>query len=234
MANETLREATNRANPNGLASILQALVIGDILTQRMPRAMRAQVPTDSDVILAAPLTCDRIRLPNSCKASRIRRAWARAGGGTLGEMTIHALNANPGANEIAVAPNGDIVTRHADAYTSLDVDYEPVVGKVITLTDVPVVAATGVCTIPLPIATKNPHLLISATAKAAGVVVAQKVVTWRAAAAPAAGFACLNLIGTIVYFAIADAVASCDLTLMVDADVPDPQLLLVSDNTANV
>ena len=233
MANETLREATNRASPNGLLSILQSLAIGDILTQRTPRIMRVQVPTASDVTLAAPLVCDRIRLPTACKASRIRRAWARAGGGTLGQMTIHALGANPGANEIAVAPNGDIVTRHADAYTSVDVDYEPVIGKLVTLTGLPVVAATGVCALPAPVIAMHPHLLVTAASKA-GTLVAAMTTTWRAAAAPATTFACLNLVGTIVYFAIADGVTSCDLTLMVDADVPDPQLLLVADNQSNV
>jgi hypothetical protein len=233
MANETLREATTRANPNLLCDILRGLAIGDILTQRVPRIMRAQVPVASDVILAAPLTCDRIQLPTACKASRIRRAWARAGGGTLGEMAIHALNANPGANEIAVAPNGDIVTRHADLYTSLDVEYEPVIGKLITLTNVPVVAATGVCALPTPIIAKHPHLLVSAVSNTGGLV-ASMTITWRAAAAPASTFACLNLVGTIVYFAVADAVTSCNLTLMVDADVPDPQALLVGDNLTSV
>jgi hypothetical protein len=231
--NETLREATTRANPNLLCDILRGLAIGDILTQRVPRILRGQVPLVSDVILAAPLTCERIRLPDACKASRIRRAWARAGGGTLGEMTIQGLNANPGANAIAVAPNGDIVTRHADLYTSLDVEYEPVIGKLITLTNVPVVAATGVCTLPTPIVAKHPHLLVSAVSKTGGLV-ATMTTTWRAAAAPATTFACLNLVGTIVYFAVADAVTSCDLTLMVDADVPDPQLLLVGDNLTSV
>ena len=233
MANETLREAANRANPNGLADILRSLAIGDVLTQRLPRVMRAQVPLGSDVILAAPLTCDRIRLPTDCKASRIRRAWARAGGGTLGEMTIHANGANPGANEIAVAPNGDIVTRHADAYTSVDVDYEPLPGKLVTVANLPVVAGTGVCTLPAWLTAKNPHLLVLATVTTGGATGA-KVTTWRAAAAPAAGFACLNLAGTIVYFAVADAVTACSLQLLVDADVADPQALLTADNTSNV
>ena len=229
MANETLRETANRANPNGLNSILQALKIGDILTQRTPRVMRAQVPTASDVTLAAPLVCDRIRLPTDCKASRIRRASARAGGGTLGEMTVHALGANPGANEIAVAPNGDIVTRHADLYTSVDVDYEPAVGKLVTVSNVPVVAASGVCTLPAWVTALHPHMLVQATSTA-GTLVAAMTTTWRAAAAPATTFACLNLIGTIVYFAIADAVTMCNLTLLVDGDVADPQLLLVGDS----
>lgn len=230
---ETLREATNRANPNGLPDIFRALGIGDILTQRLPRVMRAQVPTASDVTSAAALVEDRIRLPSDCKASRIRRAWARAGGGTLGEMTIHALGADPGANEIAVAPNGDIVSRHADAYTSVDVDYEPVIGKVITVSNVPVVAGTGVCTLPAWVVALHPHLLIQATSTA-GTLVAAMTTTFRAAAAPATTFACLNLIGTIVYFAVADAVTMCNLTIVVDGDVPDPQLLLTATNTSHV
>ncbi len=234
MANETLREAANRANPNGMNDILRSLAVGDLLTQRLPRVMRAEVPLVADVILAAPLTCDRIRLPTACKASRIRRAWARAsGGGALGEMTIHALGANPGANEIAVAPNGDIVTRNADLYTSIDVDYEPLPGKLITIETLPVTAASGVCTLPAWVVALHPHLLVAGTSTAGGLV-QEMVTTWRAAAAPNTTFACLNLIGTIVYFAIADAVTSCSLTLLVDGDVPDPQDLLTSDNTSNV
>lgn len=227
MANETLRETTNRANPNSLNDVFRTIKLGDIITRKVRRVMRAQAPVASAVTLAGPLVCGRILLPEQCKASRITRAWARAGGGTLGEMTVHALNANPGANEIAVSPCGDIVTRQADAYTSVDVEYEPVSGKLIELLDVPVVAATGVCTLPPAIAALGPHMLVSAVSTV-GTLVATMTPTWRAAAAPATTFACLNLIGTIVYFAVADGVTRCNLKLYVAAEV-DEQALLVAD-----
>jgi hypothetical protein len=123
--------------------------------------------------------------------------------------------------------------RAADGYTSVDVDYEPVVGKYIEVNNLPVVSGTGVCTLPAWLVALHPHTLVLGTV-VTGTLVGAKVTTWRAAAAPATTFACLNLVGTIVYFAVADAVTMCNLTLIVDGDVPDPQALLTADNTANV
>lgn len=235
MANETIQGALNRANPNGLADIAHAVALGDLLTQHMPRVVRGNVPAIAALTSQAALLEDRIVLPTGCKAGLIRRAWARSTGaaGALGELTVTALGADPGAGEIAVAPNGDIVTQANDAYTSVDVDYMPEKGKLVTLTGVVVVPGTGVCTLPLAVLTANPVVLVSAVATAGGVVAA-KTVGFRAAVAPATTFACLSILGTIVYFAIADAVTLCNLTLIVQNDVPDPHALLVADNTNHV
>lgn len=232
---ETLREATNRANPSGLSDILRALAVGDMLTQRLPRVMRAEVPNVADAVLEGAVSVDRIRLPSNCKASRIRQARARASGvGALGLMTITALNTVPGAAEIAIAPNGDIVFLAASAYTSVDVDYEPVIGKVIELTNVPVAPATGICTLLPPIVAMHPHVLVAATITD-GVVIGQCTVAYRATAAPAATlFANLDLPGDHVRFLAADGVRMCNLTLIVAGDVEDPQDLLTSENTSNV
>jgi hypothetical protein len=233
MANETLREGMNRANANSLDGIYQAVNIGDILTQKFRRVVRAKVPTVADRTSAAGLSEDAIKLHDYLKASRITRGWARSTGaaGALGELTVSAVTADPGAAEIAVAPNGDIVLQANDAYTSVDIDYYPAKGRVVSV-DLTVVAGTGVCTLPSWLTALHPHMLLNATATAGGAVAA-KVVDFRGAVAPAAGFACLNLVGTIVYFAVADAVTACTLKLMVDEGV-DSQGLLTSDNTSHV
>jgi hypothetical protein len=235
MANETIMGALNRANPNGFADIAHAVALGDLLTQHMPRVVRGNVPAAAALTSQAGLSEDSIVLPPLCKAGRIRRGWARSTGaaGTLGELTVTALGADPGAGEIAVAPNGDIVFRAIDAYTSVDVDYMPEKGRLVTLTGVVVVPGTGVCTLPLAVRNANPIKLVSAVATAGGVVAA-KTVGWRAAVAPATTFACLSTLGTIVYFAIADAVTLCNLTLIVQHIVADPHALLVADNTNHV
>ena len=233
MANETLREGMNRANANSLDGIYQAVNIGDILTQKFRRVVRANVPTVADRTSAAGLSEDAIKLPDYLKASRITRGWARSTGaaGALGELTVSAVTADPGAGEIAIAPNGDIVLQANDAYTSIDIDYYPAKGRVVSV-DLTVVPGTGVCTLPSWLTALHPHLLISAVVTAGGSVAA-KVVDFRAAVAPAAGFACLNLVGTIVYFAVADAVTAATIKLMVDEGV-DSQGLLTSDNTSHV
>jgi hypothetical protein len=149
-------------------------------------------------------------------------------------MTITALNTVVGANEISVAPNGDIALLDSDAYTSVDVDYEPCIGTVIELTNVPVIAATGRCALPAPIVALHPHLLIAASI-VTGVVVGTCTVAYRATLAPAATlFANLDLPGAAVHFLVADGVTSCNLTLLVDGEVADPQALLLADNTSNV
>src|SRR5574343_977471 len=161
MANETIREALNRANDNSLPNLAQAVALGDLLTQHVPRVVRANVPDVAALTSEAGLSEDRIVLPGYCKAGRIRRAWARStsAGGTLGEMTVTALGADPGAGEIAVAPNGDIVTRALDAYTSVDIDYMPAPGKVVVVEDVVVVPGTGVCTLSAEVQAMHPVAL---------------------------------------------------------------------------
>ena len=218
---ETLREALDRGNPNNIADIARALHLGTMLTQNVPRCMHNAAPVDA-------ATYGRIALPDYCKARRILNAFAHAGGGTLGNMTIHAWGAAPGANEISIDGNGDIITRHADLYTDLDVQFEPVVGDVIELNNLPVVPGTGVCTLPLPAATGAFHL-ISATA-VLGTVTGACNVIWPAAAAPVVSRqANINLVGTIVYFVVADAVTRCNVKLIKQAAV-EPHALLIGTN----
>ena len=233
---ETLREATNRANPNGLGAILQSLAVGDMLTQRTERYLSGAVPLAADAVLEGGVSVDRIRLPENCKASRIRRAFARAttGGGTLGYMTVTALNAVPGASEISIAPNGDIVLLAANAFTSVDVQYEPVIGRVVELVDVPVDPATGICALRPPLVAMHPHMLIKAEITL-GTVRGKCTIAYRATAAPAATlFANLDLPGANVRFLVADGVRRVNLTLLVDGNVADPQVLLTALNAANV
>ena len=225
MANETLRETLNRADPNSISDTLRSLKFGDMSTRTLRRRLTMQVPRRADVTIGGT-AYSRIRLPNDAKAMRILRAWARAGGGTLGNMTVHTWGAVPGANEIAVGANGDLLFLDSDAYTLIDVEYEPIMGDVVTLTGVTVVPGTGVCTLPTP-ALGSFHV-ISATSKT-GTLVADMLVDYPNTTAPATTIARMNLVGTVVFFAIADAVTSCDLVLVKAAAV-EPGALLVADS----
>lgn len=228
--NETVRETLNRANPNSLNDALRPIAIGDIMTQYLPRKLIQQIPTVTLVGLSGT-DYDGIALPNALKASRIRRAWARVatgGGGTVGEMTAAAINAAPIGNQIGISPAGDIIFLGTDLYTLVDVEYEPAIGKVITLTGLTVVPGTGVCALPAWVTALNPHKLISAASTAGGLV-ATMTPLYRAAAAPATTFAVLNLIGNQVLFAVADAVTQATVTLIVQNDVADPHALLLAD-----
>jgi hypothetical protein len=141
----SLKNELNRAQPGSLPSMFAAMKLGDVV-RALPTTLRKAVPT-----VSAPYqltTLDTIVLPDDAKANTILRAYARAGSGTKGELTVVAYGATPTAGQIAVAPNGDIVTVHSgDVWTSLDVVYLPEKYDVVELT-LPVVPGTGVCALP--------------------------------------------------------------------------------------
>ena len=214
----------DRANPNTLADLLRKVGIGQLLRGQIPQQLRKKNPAADAAQLA---TVEQVGLANDAKASSILRAYARAtsAAGTLGALTVVAPGTTPGDGEIAVAPNGDIVTLAASAYTDVDVAYVPERGDVVVVEELAV--AANVLTIPARLTTKGVVLLLDANATEAGAT-GRKIVLVPGAGAPAAGQARLNLAKSTVTFAGADAVTKAVVTLLVVA-AKDLDALLEAD-----
>ncbi len=142
----SMKNEMDKANQNSLGAFFQKMRLGSFL-RAMKTTLMKFVPTVGATGLYQLSTLDCLVLAEDAKAATILRAYARSGTGTLGELAIQAYGATPAAGQIAVAPNGDIVTLAADAYTSIDVIYEPMPHDVMEFT---LNTVTGVATIPAP------------------------------------------------------------------------------------
>lgn len=214
---ESLKDTLNKATPNTLADKFAELQLGSMFRSLINR-LYMQAPVAS---LYQLVTLKAILLPNDVKASVIERAYARAGTGTLGELAIVGYGVTPAAGQIAVAPNGDIVTLAADAYTSVDVSYVPEKGDVIS-GESPVVA--DVLTLPQSVVGANALLTVEVTA---GASLGKKIILVPSAGAPAAGKAKLSLDKTTILFAVGEATKATWTVSMVPA--VNVEALLASD-----
>jgi hypothetical protein len=205
----------NAADPNTIADAFRILAIGTIMRQQVV-ALRRQSPNLAPVSPYNLATVQTIVLPDDAKARKVSRAYARAGGGTLGEMALTAYATPfiaPGAGAVGVTPAGDLAFLIADAYTDVDVEYE--VAKIdpleLTLQAVP---GTGVAAIPARYAGVLGSGLsvgvvsIMEAEVLVGTTVGKKVCFQAAAGAPAAGQARLDLAKANVQFAVADGAQS--------------------------
>jgi hypothetical protein len=215
-ANATsLRLALNGASPGQLPDMLRTMAFGDMMRQSLPCALRNQ---NVDTAANDPppyqiATLASLQLPDSCKAHTILRAYARAGTGTKGELTVSAYGVTPTATHVAVAPNGDLVFLEADEYTNVDVVYMPEKCDVVELV-LPVVPGTGVCALPAAI-TKIGVVLLMEAQQLVGTVTttAGGTAILIPGGTPATTQAALDLAKANVQFLIADAVSSCRLKL---------------------
>ncbi|HUU43035.1 MAG TPA: hypothetical protein VMX57_04610 [Planctomycetota bacterium] len=222
MENEnSLKNLVNTGNPNALGDQFRALALGDML-RALPTFLRKKAPAADGGSLA---TLAALVLAEDGKASSISRATVRAGGVT-GELTVVAYGATPSTGEIAVGPNGDIVTLAADAITDLDVVYQP---EKYDTVEVTLTATAGVVTIPATFSGRGVVLLLDATATT-GTATGRKIVLAPGAGAPAAGQARLNIAKSTVTFAAADAVTAATLKLAV-ASAIDVDALLTAITT---
>lgn len=201
-------DAINNVSAHDVGDILRLVRLGDLMRGNLVQHVRAfsMVASGTGAQLATLLGA---RLPDKSKAAVILRATARAGSVT-GELTPVAYGTTPATTQIAVAPNGDIVTLLTDAITSLDIVYIPERGLVLELT-LPVV--TNVATIPASYTANGIILLEEAEAVAAGAT-GSKIVLVPGAPAPAAGQARLNVAKTTVTFAGADAVTRARIKVL--------------------
>jgi hypothetical protein len=214
----SLKARLDAANPNTLPSNLQTLKIGSVLAA-IPTTLRKKAAVASPYALAAELV---VALPEDAKAGTIFSAYARAGTGTLGPLSV-VVGATPVAGQIAVAPSGDIATAVADAWTSLDVTYLPEKYDTMELT-LPVVA--DVLVLPAPALTAGAVFMLEAESLAGA---PGKKIVLAPGAVPAAGQAALSLDKLTVVFAAADVVTSARVKLAVGS--LDVQALLEGQST---
>ena len=105
------------------------------------------------------------QLPDDAKCNSVLRATALTGTGTPGSLVVDLQATNdtnfasagtgPAAGHIGVSPSGDIVTNATDAWTSLDVVYQPEKVDVVEYNPLSVVAATGICALPPAVTTAS-------------------------------------------------------------------------------
>lgn len=207
----TQRAQFDKVNPNTLADNLRRIALGSFLQGQVPQ-VRRKVNQDTNGVCAYNVaTLDALQLPDGGKASSIVRATARAGGVT-GELTAAAFGATPTTGQIAVAPNGNIVTLGTDAITDMDVTYIPERGDVIEAV-FPV--ATNAITIPATLTARGVVLLLEAESLE-GTLVGRLIVLVPGGTATT-GRSALNAAKTIVTFAAADAVTRARVKLLVTA-----------------
>lgn len=231
---ESLRQSINRADPNSLADAARILALGDIL-RALPVYLRSVSAGVTGAVPQQLATLGCVVLPEDAKAAILHRVTVKTtGSGAVGEYAIQAYGATPTAGQVAVAPNGDVVFLGTDLVTSADIIYTPQKGDVygqlansaatqtaagagtgITSLTLPVVPGTGVCLLPTFLQGKA-VLLMQANALA-GTTTGQKIVLVPAAAAVATTKAALSQDMTKIWFAIADAVTSAQVDLLVDS-----------------
>lgn len=220
----SLKSELNKVSPQFLADALRIVKFGDVV-RGLPTTLRKKDPVASSYQLA---TLHALALPDSAKAAFIFRAYARAtsAAGPLGELAVVGPGVTPATGEIAVAPNGDIVTLAADAYTSVDVHYLPTKYDLGEVT-LPVVANV----LTLPVAATTPGVVRIFEAEAlVGTSVGKKIILMPGAGAPAAGQARANLALTTVTFAVADAVTSARVKFGI-VSAADLDALLEAEST---
>jgi len=186
----SLKKAFDRSNPNSVPSMLASFAFGDFL-RAMPTKLWGAAPTTDPY---GPASNVAIFLPDDAKAEYILGAYARAGTGTAGPLTVVAYTATPSAGDICVDPAGNLLFHEADAWTSVDVRYIPKEGDVYELT-LPV--ASGVVTFPANLGGITGILVTDVLeAQRADTSTANLQVTAPAATNTTTGTACLNLAKT--------------------------------------
>lgn len=216
---ETNQQAFNRSDLNTLADLLRKFGFGDILAA-LPTFLRRSATAAVPYSGPSP----KVSTQNS-PALAITAAYARAGAGAVGALAV-VTAVPPAAGQISIAPNGDIITAAADAWTSVDVAFQPDKGDIIELTT-DVIA--NVLALPQNVLNAGAVRLLEAEALVGGST--GKKFCEAIGAAPGAGEASLNTALTQVSFNAGDAVTSARVKLLV-CSAKDVSALLASDNTS--
>jgi hypothetical protein len=202
-----LKDELDLANPNRLSDALRVAKLGTALRSHVTRLFRKDPTAAAGVQLA---TLEQIVLPDDAKASTISRASVRAGGVT-GELAVVLYGVTPGTGQIAVAPNGDLVTLAADAITDVDVEYTPARVDVVEL-DLP--CPLGVCTIPTSLTGAGRGVCTLLAAEVLTGTITGKKIVLVPGAAPATLKANLSVDKTQVLFNVAtDVPLTCRVKL---------------------
>jgi hypothetical protein len=206
--------ALNGANANQVADALRLMGFGSFV-RAMPIPLRNLDPNTAPANpYALSASYQSIKLPDDAKAASILRAYARTGTGTAGELTPEATAGSPytapgSGGEIGVSPSGDLLFHAADAYTNVDVVYQP---EKYDVKELILTVSSSVLTIPSALVTQGVVFLMEAQALA-GTTVGTEFIQVPSNSAPSTGQACLNLAKSEVLFATADAVTQARVKL---------------------
>lgn len=218
----------NRAKPGNLADMLRLVGFGSMVrgfrTHLRGKAMDGVAATNKYVLAAA----FSVTLPDDAKASDIVKAYARAGTGTKGPLTIDGggdgfSGSEPAAGHVAVAPNGDLLFNHTDAWTSVDVVYVP---EKYDIVELPLPVASNALTLPT---TLGAGLFLLEVESLAGTVVSKMIVD-KPGTSVAAGHAAMSLDKLTVNFQATDAVTSARVKFGVYSKINVDSLLETSQN----
>ena len=220
------RIGMNRANPTTVANYLRKVRVGDLLAGNVVQHRR-RINMDALGVSAYNLaTLDTLVLDPSSRATSIYRATSRAGGVT-GELAVVAYGATPTTGQIAVAPNGNIVTLATDAITDVDITYAPERGDVIESV-FPVTAV--VLTLPTSGHYARGVVLLLEAEALEGAVVGKKIVLVPGTA-PATLQARLNVAKTQVLFnAATDAVTRARIKCLIGTEFDLAAILTDTDS----
>lgn len=210
-SNDTIKDSLNRAGPNTLADILRALKQGSVLEGHVSQHLFNVNPDALGANVGNLATLDSLVLPDGAKAATILSAYARTGTAGTGEMTVVAKHVTPGAGEIAVAPNGNIVFLAADVLLEVEIHYMPQRADVV---DSAFPVAANVLTLPASI-TDLGVIMVAEVEALEGTATGNKIVLAPAAGAPAAGNARLDVAKATVQFAVADAITRARVKVLV-------------------
>jgi hypothetical protein len=225
----SLRAALNRANLQSLPPAFQKIAIGDVL-RGLHVALYNQAPLAAAGNPYVIQTASSVYLPDDAKALAIVRAYARAGTSAAGPLTVDSDEATlPATLHCAVAPSGDLVFNATDAWTAVDVFYQPQRMDVVELN--PISVASNAVVLPanqegLPAV----YFTLLEVESLAGINTGKFVVGAPAATNSTAKSACFNLAKTQVIFDSADAVTSCRLKLGIQPLVNLNALLEAASN----
>ncbi len=221
----SLKNLLNKANPNELADYLRMLGFGDVLRQSTAVQLRNKIPAADSYNLA---TVSSLALPDDARAAVVLRACAKttSAAGTLGELAPQAFAATPADAQIAVSPNGQIVTLASSAYTKVDCLYIPEKYDVVEF-EVGITSANTIAIgTPFPgLVSRGIAFLMEAEATA-GTVTGKKIILVPGAGAPAAGQCRLNLAkDTVTFNSGTDVVTKARLKLAVSSAIDVDALL---------
>lgn len=234
--------ALNQANPNQLADALRSvdnsgqpkgIGLGSWIRQQSAQRQNvaASAAGANPYILS---TSQGVQLPDDAKCGYLLYAYARAGTGTPGALTIDGVapekfsGSEPAAGHCTVSPSGDIMFNHTDAWTGVDWLYIPMKYDTFELT---LTVAANVLTLPTNIYKGVAKVVSIFEVQATlGTSTGFKIID-VVGTAPAAGHAALNTAKTTVSFQATDAVTQARVKFGVTPLV-DPEAFL--ENATNL
>jgi hypothetical protein len=226
----SLKAVLNASNPNVVPSMLQAMNFGDFV-RAMPVPLYSQLPLAAAVDPYVVAAAQALQLPDDAKVQTILLAYARAGSGTAGPLTVdaggdsNAVNTAPAAGHVAVSANGDILFAAADAWTAVVLIVQP--WKFLTFEVT--MATTAANTLTLPVSA-GPILFLLEVQATVGTSIGNKIID-KPGTAVAAGHAALNLGKTAVAFAAGDAITAARVKFGV---IPTTDLSAILTAVSNI